>query len=994
MKVLERDGLQRGAEDARLAPGAPEIADVDGIGADTDAPGAQGPSGEEMPRATWLRTQVAASLSATAAAWMAGGIFRSDMAARGLGVLGVAVAVALTLLGTRLRRPTTMQLLVVPVSVVLGALLVLPSAGGSATIPSLVGDALHAGGILQPPIALDPGWRLVLIVLFAGVCSAATTLSLSLDRPMLAVALPIPVVAVAALVQPPGAELLAVGGAVVLLAAALAVAYGADLSRASELGASFERGRLMRGAALVTALVVAVVGVGHVGVLFPQTDSARVVPPQPPHPQPPGPDRSLFAVRFTGGDTSPPLRTGVLDVYDGNAQQWLLPSYDTSRMDAVRPPAALPGAPSGNGVQVQVTIRDFPGHVLPAVPGANHVGGTAQPLRFDPRTGQIELADQPAYGGLTYTLTAPSLPSAKQLEEAPAAPQSMHDFLSMPAPPPTVATLLASVASQNPFDRMQSLRKALYDKVVAAGGGSPSPVSPQRVAQMLAGGKANPFEITAAEAMLARWAGVPSRIAFGYEPQTSGDGTYEVHPRDGAAWLEAWFQGYGWLPILGAPPHAQATFDRSQRNTDSSITPSDKLGLVVYVPVQEHTTLALYEEAQWWLLRALPVALAVLLLLALYPATIKRLRRARRTRWALQRGPAARIAVAYAEFRDAMRDLAVGDPVLTPLLFLREIAGDDEHAELAWLVTRALWGDLRRDLRDSDAEAAETLARSVQRRTVRAQSPLDRALALIARTSLRAPYSDEVPNLWPRLRVAPPRRLPGLRPVLLRRRVAAAGATVLLAVLCSTLLPAGTPVTPAAARNGSSQDDAALDSLVPQSVGPLALLRQRSVEAAFRSAGPGSLVTGGHVYTIHNGDVIEGSVQVSTLRPDLDRTSSDVVDGLRRRLAGGSFLPMMERVPLDDGACACPGQYTDVPVKDEALRFHQRIWVSVLPDQRIYFWFPPQAHTLEVVVIRAQFPALSADELVLTMSDRQHGAPLVALPVPPIAAEQAGAQQP
>jgi len=944
---------------------------------------------DDAPPVPLLRTLTAAALSTAAAAWMTGGIFRGPEAARGLGALGIAVAAVLTVLGMRTRRTTLMQLLVVPAAVVLGALLVLPSTGGSSTIPSLVGDALHAGGILQPPIALDPGWRLVLAVLFAGICSASTTLALSLDRPMLGVALPVPVVAVAALVQPPDAQLLSVGGAVVLLAAALAVAYGADLSRASSLGLAFERGRLLRGAGLVAALLVAVAGLGQVSALFPQPDTTRVIPPQPPQPAPPAPDHALFAVRFGGADTAP-LRTGVLDVYDSNSGEWLLPSYDTSRMDTVRAPASLPGGPGGRGVHVEVTIRDFPGHVLPTVPGANHLGGTSDTLRVDPRTGQIELADQPTSAGFDYTLDAPSLPSAQQLGSAPRPPQSMRDFLAIPAPPPGVARLLAA-APANPFNRMQFLRTALFGKVVAAGSGAPAPVPAQRVDEMLSGGKANPYEITAAEAMLARWAGVPSRIAFGYEPQTAGNGTYEVHPRDGGAWLETWFQGYGWLPILGVPPHAQPTFDRSQRNADSGITPTNNLGLLVYVPVQVPTSLALYQQAQWWLLRALPAAAGAALLVLLYPVLLKRLRAARRTRWALRRGPAERLAVAYAEFRDAMRDLAAGDPVLTPLLFLREIEPDDEHAELAWLVTRALWGDLRRDLRPGDADAAELLARSVRRRVVRAQSPLSRMLAAIARTSLREPYSSEVPNLWPRLRISAPRLTAALpRRLLLRRRVAGAGATLLLVAVCTALLPPG-GTTPTAARTVTAQQDATLNALVPPAVGPLALLRQTSVESAYRTAGAQSLLTAGHVYTIHNGDVIEGSVQVSLLRPDLDRSSSDLVDGLRQRLGGGNFVAMTERVPLDDGSCACPGLFTEVAVKDEPLRFHQRIWVSVLADQRIYFWFPPAASTLEIVVLRSEFPALTADELVLTMSDRQHGAPLVAVPVPPIAAELPGA---
>jgi hypothetical protein len=453
------------------------------------------------------------------------------------------------------------------------------------------------------------------------------------------------------------------------------------------------------------------------------------------------------------------------------------------------------------------------------------------------------------------------------------------------------------------------------------------------------------------------------------------------------------FTGHGWLPVVGVPPHAQATFDRSQRAGDTSITPSDKLGLLVFVPVQVHTSLLVYEQVRWWLLRAVPAVVLILVLALAYPALLKRLRSARRARWALRHGPAERIAVAYADFRDAMRDLAIGDPVLTPLLFLAEIEPDDEHSELAWLVTRALWGDLRRDLHDEDAEFAELLARSVRRRTVRAQSLLNRALAAIARTSLRDPYTTEIPNLWPRMRIA--LRRPGTgrqRPrALLRRRAAGAAAALMLVAICAALLPQGGATAPAAAHPVAARDDAALDSLVPPSIGALVLLRQTSVESAYRNAGADALVTGGHVHTIHNGDVIEGSVQVSMLRADVRRDSPELLSGLRQTLGGGNFVDMVERVPLYDGGCACPGQYREVRVSDEALRFQQRIWVSVMPDQRIYFWFPPQAHTLEVVVMRGQFPALSADELVLTMSDRQHGAPLVAVPVPAVAAEQPGA---
>ncbi|HEV7679635.1 MAG TPA: transglutaminase-like domain-containing protein [Candidatus Dormibacteraeota bacterium] len=982
---------------------------VDGVSGDSDVDGQGDPRGAgqvvengPLPQTPLGRTLAAAALSTAAAAWMAGGIFRSGEA-RTVGMIGVAVAVLLAVLGGRVRRPTTLHLLTVPLAVVVGAALVMPSTAGSATIPSLVRDALHAGGILQPPVPFDPGWRLLLVVLFAGICSAAASLALSADRPMLGVALPAPLIAVAALVQPAGAELLSVGGSVVLLAAALVAAYGADLSRASSLTLDFERGRVVRAGALALALVVAVAGLGHVGALFPQPERTAVVPPQPPQAQPPGPDRVLFAVRFSGASATLPLRTGVLDVYDSNSKTWLLPAYDTHRLESVHAPSPLPGAPGvAAGVHAAVTIRDLGGHVLPTLPGATRIAGIDQALLADPRTGEITLADQPAGPGTGYSIDATALPSAEQLTAAPQPSGAARDFLAAPTPPHSVAQLLLK-APANPFNRLQFLRQKLYAGVVAAGGGSPVAVSPQRVAEMVGGGRANPFEIVAAEALLARWAGVPSRIGFGYEPQASGGALYEVHPRDGSAWLEVWFQGHGWLPITGVPPRAQATIDHNQRNADPSIAPSDRLALLVYVPVRVHTSLQLYEQVQWWLLRILPVPALLALLVLAYPALLKRLRRARRWRWALQRGPAERVAVAYAEFRDGMRDLAVGDPSLTPLLFLAEIEPDGEHAELAWLVTRALWGDLRRDLRSDDAEAAELLAHSVRRRVARAQSPLNRVLGAVARTSLRMPYSAEVPNLWPQPRRgveraaavlrrggggggAAPRRLPA------RRLAGAAAATVLLAVTAA-LLPrlgggaqaasAQTRGTAAALTSSGGTGDRALDGLVPAAAGPLVMLRETSVEAAFRRPGADALVSSGRVYTIHNGDVIEGSVQVSLLRPEVSRDSAALLTGVEHDLGGGAFLPMRERVPLFDGSCACSGQYREIRVEDEALRFKQRIEVSALPDQRIYLWFPPQAHTMMIVVLRSQFAQLSADELVLTLSDHQHGAPLVAVPVPP-----------
>ncbi|MEN3272721.1 MAG: hypothetical protein V7636_1482, partial [Actinomycetota bacterium] len=131
----------------------------------------------------------------------------------------------------------------------------------------------------------------------------------------------------------------------------------------------------------------------------------------------------------------------------------------------------------------------------------------------------------------------------------------------------------------------------------------------------------------------------------------------------------------------------------------------------------------------------------------LAPWGARLLRTRRRTEWALANGPRARIGVAYAELRDVATDIGVGDPFATPIEFLGRVMRDDEHTQLAWLVSRAMYGDLATRAAEDDALAAEDMARSLRQRLTRAQPLQTRALGLIARASLLVPYSDEAPNV-------------------------------------------------------------------------------------------------------------------------------------------------------------------------------------------------------------------------------------------------------
>jgi len=150
----------------------------------------------------------------------------------------------------------------------------------------------------------------------------------------------------------------------------------------------------------------------------------------------------------------------------------------------------------------------------------------------------------------------------------------------------------------------------------------------------------------------------------------------------------------------------------------------------------------------------LPLAL---LLAALYLATPflqKTWRSSKRRRWAASRGPGAQIAVEYCELRDLTTDLGIGDPYATPIEYLDHVVEDDEHQELAWLVTDALYGELQERCTESDVTAARELAASLRQRLLKAQPLQSRALAMLTKLSLEQPYSTEVPSVQPfRIRV-------------------------------------------------------------------------------------------------------------------------------------------------------------------------------------------------------------------------------------------------
>ena len=864
------------------------------------------------------RIGLAGFLSTAATAWMVTGIFTGTLP-RIIAVSACALGV-LTVVGSyATRRPALVQGLVLPISVVIGAVLVLPAMnGGSANLPHLVLEVLRSGGLAQPPISFDPGWRFVLFMFFAVLSSASVALPAGSGRTKLSVLLPLPLTMAAALVQPAHKEVLSGSVTIALVMSSLAVAYGTDLAREGDGSGSFEWRRLSRGLAMIGILVASMALLANAGFLFPATARDRVVPPTKPRPAAAPGDRVLFTVTSANPG---PWRLGVLDVYDGAA--WLLPPFDPARLVQLKGEGKVNYASKldvAAGTQkTQFTISDVEGHALPGVALPLSVEVPRAKVQFDPRTGALRLFDQRAFKGLQYTVTSPLPPGGQQLVKAAPPPDEVKPFLEAPTPPNEVVTLLAQ-APENLWDRLQFVRAKFYEKVVAAGAGDPVDVPPRRVAELLKGQEGTPFEITASEALIARWAGIPSRIGYGYYAgDEKGAGRYEVHPRNGASWLEAYFEGYGWVPIVGIPPHAKSSLTEQQKNPNSQVKPTEDLALVVYVPIKLRTVRLFYLIARYWL----GIALLVLLIAGLAwwstPGVAKQLRTLIRRRWSAKNGLRSRIAVAYAEFRDSATDLNVGSNSLTPIEFIEVIGIDDEHEELAWLVTRALWGDLQRDLRQVDASTAEDMARSVSRRMKKGASGFNRLVAFGSRESLRNPYSLEVPNLWRPPREKPSRTPKGRRSVrsLIRRFLPASLSVFLLMMGCSSN---DQPIV---------TSHALPSKLAPSAIGQYELRREPKAEVAYKRAGSSALVNQGRVFTIRRGSVIEGSLQLAPFKKDVDLGDPEVKDAILRSIGSGQFT--LKRLGSE------------------------RVWSMQQPEQQVLLWFAPGGAYMQLLVGRKSF---------------------------------------
>jgi hypothetical protein len=242
-------------------------------------------------------------------------------------------------------------------------------------------------------------------------------------------------------------------------------------------------------------------------------------------------------------------------------------------------------------------------------------------------------------------------------------------------------------------------------------------------------------QFAAAMAVLARLAGIPSRVVWGFTPgsvERQSDGTDVIVVRDhnAHAWVEVWIDGFGWVEFDPTPrsdgtlpesitaefdptpflPPPGSDFPVIQRPGffDESINQFDRIDL----PDADSRRGSFPFELGW----VLGVVVVVALLIGAIPL-MKAVRRRRRMRL-LRKGD---ITAAWDEIVDRLGDL--GSPVpayQTPLEFAR--ATDRTLVPLATSYSAAVYGERQGHGRESDLRSIENWLKVRYQRPARARA--------------------------------------------------------------------------------------------------------------------------------------------------------------------------------------------------------------------------------------------------------------------------------
>jgi transglutaminase-like putative cysteine protease len=299
----------------------------------------------------------------------------------------------------------------------------------------------------------------------------------------------------------------------------------------------------------------------------------------------------LYRIQSTDdlGNTFPTYwRTFSLDLFDG--EDWTSSDANGERAKPLLAQTDLPGpdaAPADAVTVVEQTIqvlRDQQDAALPMAYPAVHVDVPTGQIRYDEELGTVTALGSLPSGISYHAVSNVVIPSAAALDAAtPVSPSAKYTFLPASTPPEIhdIAERWAADATANdPYREIL----AIMDHLTEPGRFSYSDEVDLRddsnaLVNFLTKTRTGFCQqFAAAMAVLVRSLGLPARIAMGYRTgQSSGD-AFAVTTHDAHAWVEVYFQGYGWLPFEPTPqrPNPIGHIENSYLNPASTISAIDQ----------------------------------------------------------------------------------------------------------------------------------------------------------------------------------------------------------------------------------------------------------------------------------------------------------------------------------------------------------------------------------------------------------------------------------
>lgn len=288
-----------------------------------------------------------------------------------------------------------------------------------------------------------------------------------------------------------------------------------------------------------------------------------------------GSDRELFRVR--GLDEGRYMRVMTLPVYDRNGG-WALPETMPPGIPANRFLGSPPGATTAEPVRIQIEAVEHKDLFAPLYGTPQRIRGLPPVMRYDSASGMVY--NETARKLPVFTLeTDMSQPSAEDLRRAGTDYSAIADtYLTSAGIDGRVVALAEQITQgqSTSYDKAMALTRYFdgngfrYELETATGNDEDALVD------FLFRSKAGFCEqYASAMAILARAAGLASRVAMGYTAGLPTNDYRSISTQDAHAWVEIYFPGLGWQLFDPTPLGNARTYTPPYATSSGTADPND-----------------------------------------------------------------------------------------------------------------------------------------------------------------------------------------------------------------------------------------------------------------------------------------------------------------------------------------------------------------------------------------------------------------------------------